>query len=43
MSSFSHRKDLENARNTLNTKIKDINSMDIMEDTNSFVVNNTRN
>ncbi len=39
MSSFSHRKDLENARNTLNTKIKDINSMDIMEDTNSFEVN----
>lgn len=38
MSSFSHRKDLENARNTLNTKIKDINSMDIMEDTNSFEV-----
>lgn len=38
MSSFSHRKDLENARNTLNTKIKDINSMDIMEDTNSFKV-----
>lgn len=38
MSSFSHRKDLENARNTLNTKIKDINSMDIMENTNSFEV-----
>ena len=38
MSSFSHRKDLENARNTLNTKIRNINSMDIMEDTNSFEV-----
>lgn len=38
MSSFSHRKDLENARNTLNTKIRNINSMDIIEDTNSFEV-----
>lgn len=38
MSSFSHRKDLENARNALNTKIRNINSMDIIEDTNSFEV-----
>lgn len=36
MSSLSHRKDLENARNTLNTKIKEINSMDRNHDTNPF-------
>lgn len=36
MSSLSHRKDLENARNTLNTKIKDINSMDRNHNTNPF-------
>ena len=36
MSSLSHRKDLENARNTLNDKIKDMNSMDRNKDTNSF-------